>query len=193
MRASTVSIASWSMWRRASSRAVSVARDTRAAAGSECSPWSCLGIMRLSAAQAGSRTKPGWVRTGTRAPCGGAIPCWGGLQPVPRTGCAPPKYQHHPRCGSLDLQEQVRQRPAPSLHPVTEASPRPRTGPPDLLRITHLGSDPRAPADLTKGTEAPSPEAWGRVRPRWDDHRGRTACLFCGPWTAPYLNAGRTP
>lgn len=43
---------------------------------------------------------------------------------------------------------------------------------------------PRAPADLTKGMEAPSPEARGRVRPRWDDHRGRTACLSCGPWTA---------
>lgn len=39
---------------------------------------------------------------GRRAPCGGAIPCRGGLQSVPRTGCAPPKYQHHPRCGSLD-------------------------------------------------------------------------------------------
>jgi hypothetical protein len=79
MHASTVSISSWSMRRRASSSAASVARDTLAAAGSECLSGSRRGIRRLSAAQAGSRTKPESVRTGTRTPRGGAAPRIGGL------------------------------------------------------------------------------------------------------------------
>lgn len=52
---------------------------------------------------------------------------------------------------------------------------------------------PPCPRRLDEGHRGTLPRSLGRVRPRWDDHRGRTACLFCGPWTAPYLNAGRTP
>lgn len=68
--------------------------------------------------------------------------------------------------------------------PVTQASPRPRTGPPDLLRFTPRKRPPACPRRLDEGHGGTLPEARGRVRPRWDDHRGRTACLFCGPWTA---------